>query len=261
MPRNSRPGARVTSSGPTIAASNRMLQAAFQFLAAAVLPYFAVVFFIAGVLYRLAVWKRVPQPGMMTLYPTGGSGVAPLTKEALFFPSLYRGDRFLWALAWAFHVTLAIALLGHLRIVGAEVDRALSVVGVGPAPVGAMSTVVGGAAGIVLLVALCGLFGRRLLVRRVREISTAPDFMALLLLTAVVTSGNLIRWTGAADELTQARAWFASLFSLAPIVPRGSGVLLHAFCAELLLLYIAFSKLMHFGGFFFTFSLTKRTNP
>jgi nitrate reductase gamma subunit len=38
-------------------------------------------------------------------------------------------------------------------------------------------------------------------------------------------------------------------------------VLLHLFCAELLVLYVAFSKLMHFGGFFVTFSLVKRSAP
>jgi nitrate reductase gamma subunit len=237
-----------------------MPQAVFQYLVSAVLPYFAVAVFLVGALYRLVLWKRLPQPGTMTLFPSKGSGVAPLAKEALFFPSLFRGDRFLWSLAWIFHLTLALAFVGHLRIVTLLLDRALTSIGVGPTATGAMSTFVGGAAGIVLLVALVGFLGRRLFLPRVREISTAPDFAALLLLTAVITSGNLMRW-GGADAITEARAWVASLLSFAPTTPRGAGLLLHAFSAEVLILYIAFSKLMHFGGIFLTFSLTKRTAP
>jgi nitrate reductase gamma subunit len=238
-----------------------MPQQSFPFVVAAVLPYLAVAVFLAGVIYRLAVWKRLPQPGTMTLYPSNGSGAAPLVKEALLFPSLFRGDRFLWTLAWLFHATLAIAFVGHLRVLTALLDQALGGLGIGPATVGALSTIAGGTAGVLLLVALAGFLIRRLVVRRVREISTAPDFLALLLLTAVITSGNLMRWTGAGDHVLEARAWFGSLLSLSPVVPRSGSLLLHAFCAELLILYVAFSKLMHFGGFFLTFALTKRTAP
>jgi nitrate reductase gamma subunit len=238
-----------------------MPQQAFPFLVAAVLPYLAIVVFLAGVTYRLALWKRLPQPGAMTLFPTRGSGVIPLAKEALLFPSLYRGDRFLWTVAWLFHAALAFAFVGHLRVLTGLLDRTMGGLGMGPATVGALSTIAGGTAGILLLLALAGFLARRLVVRRVREVSTTPDFLALLLLAAVVTSGNLMRWTGSADHLGEARAWLHSLLSFAPVVPRGGGLLLHAFCAELLLLYVAFSKLMHFGGFFLTFSLTKRTAP
>lgn len=238
-----------------------MTQVAFQFLVTTVLPYLTVVVFVAAVIYRLVLWQRLPQPGTMTLFPTDGPGVVPLAKEALFFPSLYRGDRFLWSLAWMFHVTLALALIGHSRILTARLDRVLGAFGVGPTGVATMSSLIGGAAGIILLVALAGFLGRRLLVPRVREVSTGPDFVALLLLTAVVTSGNLMRWTGGPDQLAAARAWLTSLLSFAPMAPGNPGLVLHAFCAELLLVYIAFSKLMHFGGFFLTFSLTKRTAP
>ena len=67
------------------------------FLVSGVLPYVAVMVFLVGVVYRLLTWQRVPQPGLMTLYPTGGAGAKALVREALFFPSLLRGDRLsLW---------------------------------------------------------------------------------------------------------------------------------------------------------------------
>jgi nitrate reductase gamma subunit len=100
---------------------------------------------------------------------------------------------------------------------------------------------------------------RRVFVARVREISKAPDFLALLLLVAVITCGNLMRFGGTPFDLAQTRIWAASLLTLSPVVPASSAFLLHLFCAELLILYLAFSKLMHFGGFFFTFSILKRS--
>ncbi len=236
-----------------------MLSAPLQILVGAVLPYLAVSVFLVGVSYRLVTWQRLPQPGPLTLFPTKGSGPGALAKEALLFPSLRRGDGLLWSLAWVFHVTLAIAFVGHLRVVSGLADRALGALGIGPGAMLAVSTIAGGTAGVVLLASVAGFAVRRLLLRRVREISGVPDFAALLLLAAVIFSGNLMRWLGSPSELALARSWVASLLTLSPRAPASALLLLHAFFAELLILYIAFSKLMHFGGFFLTFSLTKRT--
>jgi nitrate reductase gamma subunit len=113
----------------------------------------------------------------------------------------------------------------------------------------------------VLIATVLLFLGRRMLVARVREISKAPDFLALLLLVAVITCGNLMRFGGAHFDLAQTRTWAASLLAFSPVVPASSAFLLHLFLAEILLLYVAFSKLMHFGGFFFTFALIKGSQP
>ena len=226
-----------------------------------ILPYLAAALFTVGVVYRLLVWRRVPQPALMTLYPTQGSGWRALVKEALFFPSLFRGDRTLWVFAWSFHAALALAFIGHLRVVTGGLDRGLAFVGIGAGGVATLSAIAGGFAGVVLLAALLLMLGRRVLVARVREISKAPDFLALLLLVAVITTGDLMRFGARHVDLAATRVWAASLFTLSPAVSLPSAVLLHLFCAELLVFYVAFSKLMHFGGFFFTFSLVKRSAP
>jgi nitrate reductase gamma subunit len=231
------------------------------FLVAGVLPYVAVVVFLVGVVYRLLTWQRVPQPALMTLYPNQGHGLLPLAKEALFFPSLFRGDRTLWLLAWSFHVALAMAFVGHFRAITGLVDRGLAGLGFDSIAIDGLSAIAGGAAGIILLSTVLLLVARRLLLARVREISTVPDFLALLLLVAVITSGDLMRFGATHVELAQTRTWAASLFTFSPVVPALPGFVLHLFFAELLILHIAFSKLMHFGGFFFTFALIKRAQP
>jgi nitrate reductase gamma subunit len=231
------------------------------FFVGGILPYAAAVMFLTGVVYRLRVWKRVPQPALMTLYPTRGAGFGSLVKEALFFPSLYRGDKTMWILSWSFHATLALAFIGHLRVVTGLLDRGLGSLGLGAQGIETLSTIAGGAAGIVLGVAVATLLLRRIFLARIREISKAPDFLALLLLVAVITCGNWMRFGGANFNLAETRTWAASLLSFSPVVPTSLAFLLHLFFAQLLILYIAFSKLMHFGGFFFTFSLIKRTQP
>ena len=231
------------------------------FFVAGILPYLAGIAFLIGVVSRLLTWRRIPQPGMMTVYPTNGSSVAALAKEALFFPSLYRGDRTMWLLSWSFHLTLAFAFLGHLRVVTGLVDQGLVALGLGTDRIGAVSAIAGGAAGIVLFVTVMTLLARRLLLARVREISSPPDFAALLLLVAVITTGNVMRFGGMHFDLAVTRVWAASLLSFSPVVPAHPAFLLHAFSAQLLILYIAFSKLMHFGGFFFTVALVKRSQP
>jgi nitrate reductase gamma subunit len=232
-----------------------------SFFVAGVLPYLAVTFFVIGSVYRLLAWRRVPQPGLMTLYPTKGATARALAKEALFFPSLYRGDRSLWSLAWIFHVALALALVGHLRVVTGLLDRGLATLGLDAAHIGAISTIAGGAAGVTLILTVLALLARRILLARVREISSAPDFVALLLLVAVITSGDVLRFGAGQLDLGETRRWAASLLRLSPILPANPAFLVHLFCGQLLLLYVAFSKLMHFGGFFFSFSLIKRSAP
>jgi nitrate reductase gamma subunit len=197
----------------------------------------------------------------MTLYPTQGAGWKQLVREALFFPSLFRGDRILWLFSWSFHMALALALAGHLRVVTGLVDCGMAAIGMGPGGTETFAAVAGGFAGMVLLATVLLLLGRRLFVARVREISGIPDFFALLLLMAVITTGDLMRFGPSPVPLAATRTWAGALLTLSPAAALPPAVLLHLFCAELLVLYVAFSKLMHFGGFFFTFSLVKRSAP
>jgi len=225
----------------------------------AILPYVAVTSFVGGVAYRLGAWRRAPQPGKATLYPTGGWGLLAALKELVLFPQLFRGDRTLWLVAGAFHAGLLLAFVGHFRAVTSLVDAALAGVGLGPAGIERLSSLLGGAAGMVLLASALGLLLRRLLVPRVREISGGPDYAALALLIAAIASGNLLRFGGAHVDLAETRAWVLSLLSFTPVVPRDPAFLLHAFFAELVVLYVAYSKLLHFGGLFFSLPLLRRT--
>jgi nitrate reductase gamma subunit len=230
----------------------------FAFVAGGVLPGLAVIIFIVGMAYRFRTWIKTPQPGKMTLFPATNNPAKAVLAEAVFFPSLFRGDRILWAFAWIFHVTLALIALGHLRVVTGLIDRMLLAIGMTPQGINTMSTTVGGIAGIIILATGILLLFRRLSLQRVREISGLPDFFALLLLVAIVVTGDMMRF-GPHLDLETTRVWAGSLLNFSPQIPQHGMFLVHITLACVLIMYIPFSKILHFGGIFFTQSLIKRS--
>jgi nitrate reductase gamma subunit len=230
---------------------------AFAFFVGGILPYLTVLIFIVGMGYRFYVWLKTPQPGKMTLFPAPDSATGGVLAETLFFPSLFKGDKVLWSFSWVFHVTLALVFLGHIRVFSSFVDGILLALGTSPEGIDTMSAIAGGAAGIILFVTGVLLLLRRLTVQRVREISGIPDFFALLLLIAIIGTGDLMRF-GAHFDLEQTRTWAVSLSTFSPVVPQNGVFLVHALLAMLLIIYIPFSKILHFGGIFFTQALVRR---
>ncbi len=229
----------------------------FAFLVGGILPYLTVLIFIIGMGYRFYVWLKTPQPGKMTLFPAPDSTSGGVLSEILFFPSLFKGDKILWSFSWFFHVTLALVFLGHIRVFSSFIDEILLTLGMSPEGIDTMSTTAGGVAGIILLATGVLLLLRRVTVQRVREISGIPDFFALLLLIAIICTGDLMRF-GAHFDLEQTRIWAKSLSTFSPVVPQNSIFLVHALMAMLLIIYIPFSKIMHLGGIFFTQTLVRR---
>jgi nitrate reductase gamma subunit len=226
---------------------------------AVILPYITLAIFVVGMGYRFYVWAKTPSPGKITLFPAPGPGAATswgVVKESFLFPSLFRGDKLLWTAAWIFHVTLAFIIIGHIRVftdfpalwraLGIDADR--------------MSAAMGGAAGLVIMTTVIVLLVRRVGLKRVREISNFADYFALLLVLAVIATGNLMRF-GEHFDLAQTRALFRQVFtfSFADIqAPQSTFFLWHFVLVQLLIICIPFSKLLHFGGIFFTQTIIRR---
>jgi len=228
-----------------------------SFFIVGVLPYLAFALFVVGMIYRFAVWKKTPQPGKMTLFPAGDSTTKGVLAETFFFPSLFKGDRVLWSFSWIFHVTLALVFIGHVRVFTGLIDSMLMSMGMSPEGINTMSSTLGGAAGIILLATGLLLLVRRFAQRRVREISNFSDFFALLLLIAIILTGDLMRF-GSHFELEQTRIWARSLLTFSPVIVSNGMFQIHALMAMALITYLPYSKLMHFGGMFFTQALIKR---
>jgi nitrate reductase gamma subunit len=207
---------------------------------------------------------KLPAPAM-TLFPApppqGKANAINTAKEAVFFRSLFKGDRPLWVVAWGFHVVLALIFVGHIRVVS-NVDRVFMSMGMTEAGIQVMSSGVGGAAGLIILVTALVLLARRLFVPRVKEITGIGDVLALMLIGAILVTGNMMRFGPEHFDLALTREYFGTLAtfgSVADAEALENGVFLTHMClAFILLMYIPFSKILHFGGIFFTHQLIRK---
>jgi nitrate reductase gamma subunit len=230
--------------------------AGFGYFVGVVLPPITVLVFLGGLAYRLLEWRKQGMP-KMTLYPAPEPGAATfwgVLKATFFSPSLYKEDGVLWTGAWVFHATLALILIGHIRV-GTDFPALWAALGINA---DTMSTTVGTSAGVVILLAVLLLTYRRLAIPRVQEITQTGDYLALFLLFAVILSGNVMRFQGHFD-LNLTREYFAGLIRFqTPIPPLNGWFLVHFLLGQILFLYLPFSKLLHLGGIFFTQTVLQR---
>ena len=228
-----------------------------SFFIGAILPYITFVVFVIGIIYHFYVWKKLPKP-KMTLTPAPKPGIpryVELLKETFFFRSLFKGDKNLWIFSWVFHAMLALIIIGHLRVVMWLPDKMLASIGMTEESINTMSQLSGGIAGIVILLMVLVLFGRRLVTERVREISVRGDYLALVLILIVLITGDAMRFISHFDlSLTREYFWGLVTFS-AVTIPENSWFIAHFLFAQVLIMYMPFSKLLHFGGIFFTEAL------
>jgi nitrate reductase gamma subunit len=156
---------------------------------------------------------------------------------------------------------LALIFMGHLRVF-ANVDQVLMSAGMSEAGIQLMTSGVGGAAGVVVVVTALFLLLRRLIVKRVREITGYGDYLALLLIGAILITGNMMRFGAEHFDLSLTRDYFASLATLSGVgdaeVLNNNVFIVHMGLALVLMIYIPFSKILHFGGVFFTHQLIRR---
>ena len=206
--------------------------------------YLSVATCVLGVAYRVWRYLRTPMrfPIPTTPAPTGAWGVvARVLREAVLFESLFKATRWTWAFGWLFHLTLLAVLLGHLRFFTEPWWRTW------PDTEGLKQPV-----GFVMVIALAALGIRRLLVERIRYISTPADHAMLLLLIGIGVSGL---WLGSAPrpDIEAVRLFIVGLTRLdwRPL-PAHPAVLCHLTLVVALLAVFPFSKLLHAPGVFLT---------
>jgi nitrate reductase gamma subunit len=251
-------------------------------------PYIAFTIFIAGFITKVVSWARSPVPLKIptttgqartldflprTIHDKIGS---PFTKkgvalrmfwEIFLMGSLFRNTRFyhdrminidarwLWLFAMVFHYSLLIVLIRHLRFFTYPVpDLVLTIDWVdGMAKFFVPPIYI---SGMLVLVALAFLWGRRIFLARERSLSLPSDHLALFLFAVILVSGTLMRYVVRID-ITSVKTFALGLatFNLPPYeVLREIHWLfyIHLIFVSLLIAYIPFSKLMHFAGIFFS---------
>jgi nitrate reductase gamma subunit len=259
-----------------------------QVLIGIVVPYAAFAFFLAGFVWKVLGWMKVPVPFRIPTTcgqqeslpwikqskleaPSGTPGVvARMLLEVFFFRSLLRNTKsqaadvggprlayqteiFLWLAGLAFHYTFLVVFLRHFRLFVSQVPFFVP-------PIEALDGWVQLTlptfymSGGILVLAAGYLFIRRLFNPQVKYISLAADYFPLLLILSIAISGILLRYVIKTDVVAT-KAFLTSLFNLSPKLPDdpdaiGYMVFIHIFLVSALVAYFPVSKLMHMGGVF-----------
>ena len=255
------------------------------------LPYIAFAIFIVGFIYKVVGWARSAVP--LKIPTTAGRARSldfinkrrtindridcPFTKwelvlrmffEVFLMRSLFRNTRFyyhrgganvdtrwLWAFAMAFHYSLLIILIRHLRFFTNPVPSFVELIDwvdgimkfwVPPIYV----------TGLLALASLAFLWGRRIFLAKERTISLPSDHLVLLLISIILVSGTLLRYFVKTD-LASVKEFALGVVTFTPPPPEVFQNIhwlfyVHFTAVCILIAYIPFSKLMHFAGIFFS---------
>jgi nitrate reductase gamma subunit len=247
----------------------------------AIIPYMALAVLFGGLVYRVVGWAKIPVPFRIPTVcgqqkslpwikqakldsPSGMLGVlGRMALEVGLFRSLLRNTKtkllaggklvyatslWLWIGAIAFHWSLLVILLRHLRLFTNPAPWLVTFVGEldGFLEVGLPVFYVTSA---VFLAALTYLLLRRLASPQLRYISLAEDYFLLFLLLGIGLSGFWLRHIGRTD-IEGVKELAAGLASFRPALPTTIGPLFfgHLFLVCVLMAYIPFSKVMHLAG-------------
>ncbi len=219
----------------------------------AVLFYVATAVLVIGLALRIRLYLRAPAPLKIptTPAPTTGTGVAlRMAREVLWFESLFKSNKWTWAFGWLFHAGLLLVLLRHLRYFQEPVWTPI-----------VMVQFIGTYAGFAMAAGLAGLWARRVLVDRVRYISTPSDHLHLALLLAIAGAGLRMRFVAHTD-IVALKAFMLGLmrFDWQPL-PGDPLLLLHLTLVALLMIVFPISKLLHAPGLFFSPTRYQVDNP
>ncbi|MFZ5997091.1 MAG: sulfate reduction electron transfer complex DsrMKJOP subunit DsrM [Nitrospirota bacterium] len=248
-----------------------------------IIPYAALITFLAGVVYRVVTWARSPQP--FCIPTTAGQQkslpwikqdklenpsstmhvIGRMFLEVFFFRSLFRNlktemtsdnkvvygsAKWLWLAGLAFHYSFLVVLLRHIRFFAQPAPFFLPVLEAldGFLQIGIPRLFL---TGVVLLAAVTYLLLRRLYIPQVRYISLAADYFPLFLIMAIASTGILMRYFLKTD-VVGIKTLTMGLVTFHPVIPEGVGTIfyVHLLLVSVLFAYFPFSKLVHMGGVF-----------
>lgn len=224
--------------------------------------YAALIVLIGGILYKIATVMMLNRfRGSLATYPKNLPRAVAVPAEALFVPTAWRRSRVFWFFIIAFHIALTLLFIGHLELISSF--RVIQII---PHQVFLGAGIVGIAFIITVLYFLFRRFRSPW-----REISVPGDFILLLLLFLTSIIGSHLHigerygmaQFGAGADLY--REYFASLLAFKPAIPEGlSGsphyvlVALHVFLANIVLMMIPFSKMVHMLFAFLSLNLKRK---
>jgi nitrate reductase gamma subunit len=227
----------------------------FWYLVMVPMVYLAVAWCIVGIGVRIYHVVSAPKyPRTLRIFPEGKDpedwntgGLTAAIWDAFTMPSVRKYKPFLWFFLMVFHVAFLLLIMAHIDLIpGVEISGAASKHMIGY-----------GAVGLTVTVSVLYFLFRRFRTP-VRDVSVPADYLLLFLLFCLVISGDIVSWGNSwtADGFVMTKADFSayvgSLLRFTFADPRQfltgshySVIGTHVLLANLFLMYLPFSKLMH----------------
>ncbi len=218
----------------------------------AVLFYVATVIMIVGTGMKALKYARTPAPLKIPVSPAPRTkkGVwLRMFKEVAFFQSLFKSNRWIWIFAVLFHAGMLLVLLRHFRYFTQPVWWWVELI----QPIGVYAS-------FAMLIGLGGLLLRRIVLPRIRYISSPSDYLMLILFLGIVITGMGMKFVMPVDILAVKQFFLGLMRFQINELPMNLGVLIHLGLVAILMIIFPISKLMHAPGLFFAPSRTQVDN-
>ena len=206
--------------------------------------YLAFFIFAYGLISKILQYKNTPAPLKIPTMPapTTQTGVIfRMSKEVVFFESLFKSSKATWLFGWLFHFGLFLDMLRHLRYFIDPIWFWVLII----QPFGKYGS-------ILMFVGLVGLLTRRIIVDRVRYISSPSDHLMLVLLLSITTTGIAMSFYLGADVIS-VKSFFMGLMTFdIQNIPSDPVLISHLIMVAALMIIFPYSKLLHAPGLFFS---------
>jgi nitrate reductase gamma subunit len=219
----------------------------------AILFWFASAVIILGLAFKIRQYWVTPAPLKIptTPAPTTQTGVVfRMAREVVVFESLFKSNKWIWIFGWVFHMSLFLVLARHLRYFQEQPWFWVNII----QPFGKY-------AAFGMMIGLLGLLARRIVVDRVRYISSPSDYLMLIMLMFIGISGLMMSFVVHTDIIAVKQFFLNWMgFSISEL-PISVPLVVHLSLVALLMIVFPFSKLLHAPGVFFSPTRNQVDNP
>ena len=210
-----------------------------------VMPYVAIIVFVVGLIWRIRTWWARPR-AKVVIFPAAKSNLvsaARVVRDVIFFGKTFNMSKSLWIMTVLFHLGLLLVVLGHVRTI-TEIGFVWSWLNLDAQGIDNVAFSMGMTAGGLILAGVVLLLVRRF-TPMMRVLSIFQDYFVLATLFVIIFLGIAMRsWMPLHVEEIQHYAQGVIFFR--PAVELSNPLFLwHFFLAQVLLMYLPFSKLIH----------------
>ena len=233
--------------------------------------YLAAAVFVCVTTYKIVFFLRMPRPFRWDLYPVPhrgsegskyqkldfGKQKAPfyllrelweMCLEILLIKRLFKNNLWLWVGSYAMHAGIYLAALWIILLAAGAITTTgnsaiVSYLFFVTTVVGAAALILGFIGGVYLLL-------RRCIDADLRAMSDTVSFLNLWLMIALFGSG-LAAWLVADDSFNLLRGQIAGLMMFKPTTPNHPLITIELFFFGLFLMYLPFSRMLHFAAKYF----------